>query len=88
MFPTCAICAQPLLPSGEPVLDDGACYHRACMERRAFGSEPQARVDAGAAADVPFGRSLAPPSRELIVRARSTLDGSPAHGDLEGGPGS
>jgi hypothetical protein len=28
------------MPSENPVFDDGAFYHGACMERRAFGSDP------------------------------------------------
>jgi hypothetical protein len=37
-YPKCAICAETLLPSEDPVLDDGACYHRRCMDRSAFGA--------------------------------------------------
>jgi hypothetical protein len=29
-----------MLPSENPVFDDGAFYYGACMERRAFGADP------------------------------------------------
>jgi hypothetical protein len=34
-IPRCAICAEPLTSDGEPVCDDGACYHRLCMTQAA-----------------------------------------------------
>lgn len=32
-YPLCAICGGPLTSDGDPVCDDGACYHRLCMAK-------------------------------------------------------
>lgn len=35
IFPRCVICGEALTSEGDPVCDDGACYHRVCMEAAA-----------------------------------------------------
>jgi hypothetical protein len=70
---TCAHCSDALGDAGLGVTVAGDDLHRHCW--LALLSE-----------DVPFGRSLVRQSRELIDRARSTLDHPPPRADSEGDP--
>lgn len=39
IYPRCAICGETLTPEGDPMCDDGACYHRLCMLKATAGDE-------------------------------------------------
>jgi hypothetical protein len=38
-YPSCVICGEALTSEGDPVCDDGACYHRLCMLKATSGDE-------------------------------------------------
>jgi hypothetical protein len=42
-FPRCSICGKRLRPTDDFFLDDGACYHRSCIEQvdRADAARPR-----------------------------------------------
>jgi hypothetical protein len=52
-FPHCAICSKQLLRTDDFFLDDGACYHRSCIERLDREDAPRCAATAAGSAPPP-----------------------------------